>query len=262
MSDNSWSRVSVCIVTLNEEANLPRCLESIFPCGEMIVVDSGSTDGTSEIARAHGAKWFTNKWPGFAKQRQFAESRATCDFVLFLDADEWLSAELCAEIPRVLAADNALRRIYSFRRRSEFLGRQIRHGDWKNDRVTRLAPRGSTTWRGEEPHPYLTSDELPTYRCDSTLFHQPYRDLRHFREKNETYARMWAASAHLRETRGGFLVGALHGTWRFVRGYFIKGGLLDGLAGYVIAREYARNVIRKYAYLTKLHSGESIGRSG
>ena len=241
MPENSWDQVSVCVITLNEEANLPRCLASVVPCGEIVVVDSGSTDRTREIAETYGAKWFVRNWAGFAKQRQFAEQQCTRDFVLFLDADEWLSDDLHREIGELLAANDAGTRMYALRRRSEFLGRQIRHGDWKNDWVTRLAPRGQTEWRGAEPHPYLASSSLTRRPCGSPLFHRPFRDLEQFRAKNEVYAALFAAP------RGNRMTAISHSIWRFVRGYIFRAGFLDGAPGFILAREYSRMVHLKYA---------------
>ena len=260
-ANEAWDRVSVCIVTLNEESNLERCIESVSPCGELIVVDSGSTDQTREIAERFGVKWFVRDWDGFAKQREFAEQQATREFVLFLDADEWLSAELRTEIAELLALESSGRQIFALRRHSEFLDRPIRFGDWKNDWVTRLIPRNRARWSGVEPHPYLVSKELSLHRCRYPLYHRPYRDEATFRAKLDSYARTWAKDAFQNGMRGGTLTGLSRGTWRFIRSYILRGGFCDGHPGFLIARGNAAMVRRKYFYLSELRASRNLHRS-
>jgi glycosyltransferase involved in cell wall biosynthesis len=248
---DSWDQISVCVITLNEEKNLDRCLASVAPCGEIIVVDSGSTDHTESVARRHGARWFVHPWSGFAAQRRFAAEQADRPFILFLDADEWLGPGLRGEISRLLEHPDAGRRALEFRRISTFLGRQIRHGDWSNDHVVRLAPRGKFSWEGLEPHPYLLPDACETLRCRQPLHHFPYAGLEIFRKKSESYARIWAEEARARGLRGTRAVGVLRAAWRFFRGYLLKAGFLDGKAGWEIALQNTRMVYQKYVFLSR-----------
>lgn len=249
---NAWSQISVCVITLNEEKNLSDCLASVKGCGEIVIVDSGSTDGTRTIAESYGAKWTVRPWKGFAQQRQEAELLASKPFVFFLDADERVSDALHAEIADLLQQPEASQRLYRMRRQSEFLGRKIQYGDWKKDWVARLAPRGKTEWQGKEPHPYLTGKGLETYDCKNTLKHFPYPDVSVFFQKSESYAKTWAQEAYQSGKRGGRGIGFLRAIWRWVRGYLLRGGFLDGRAGWIIAWHNSRMVRLKYLYLSQL----------
>ncbi|MBX7158533.1 MAG: glycosyltransferase family 2 protein [Verrucomicrobiae bacterium] len=253
---DSWSQISLCVITLNEEKNLSDCLASVKGCGEMIVVDSGSTDGTQAIAESFGAKWTVKPWKGFAQQRREAELLASKPFVFFLDADERVSEALHGEISDLLQRPQAEQRLYHMQRQSEFLGRKIRHGDWKRDWVARLAPRGKTEWQGREPHPYLTGKGLKVYYCQNTLKHFPYPDVSVFFKKSDSYARTWAKEAYHSGKRGGQGMGWARAVWRWVRGYLLRGGFLDGRAGWVIAWHNARMVRLKYLFLEELRHKE------
>jgi len=251
MPESALDRLAVCVVTLNEEANLARCLGSVAPCGEIIVVDSGSTDGTRAVAERFGARWLTRAWDGFGPQRAHAADAATRPFVLFLDADEWFEPTLRDEVGAFLECPGAEKRVGVFRRESEFLGRVIRHGDWAGDFVARLAPRGVTHWAGAEPHPRLEAPGLRPHRFRQPLRHRPYRDLDNYTQKIEGYARTWATEAARARTRGRPWQGILRGAWRFFRGYVLRGGFLDGRAGWVIARQNARMVYLKHLFLSR-----------
>jgi len=253
MQDSNWQQISVCVITHNEEKNLGICLESVTGCGEIIVVDSGSIDGTQKVAEHYGARWITRPWRGFAQQRREAERIATKPFVLFLDADEEVSQELYEEISVLLRQPQAEHRIYFFLRKSEFLGKRIGYGDWKKDWVARLAPRGKTQWEGREPHPYLTGENLEAYRCQNPLFHRPYENLSIFSQKIESYAKVWAQEAFQAGERGGKAKGFFRSIWRWMRGYFFKGGFLDGYPGWLIAKQNARMVWLKYLFLSELY---------
>lgn len=250
MAAEEWQQVSVCVVTLNEEENLGRCLGSVAPCGEIIVVDSGSTDGTRAVAERFGARWLERAWEGFGPQRAHGATHASRPFVLFLDADEWLGPGLREEIGTALRDPGAAECLWVVRRESEFLGRVIRHGDWSGDDVVRLSPRGRGEWRGAEPHPRLEAPGLELRRLRSPLRHRPYRDVETFRRKIESYARTWAAGARRRGDRGGRLLGTLRAGWRFIRGFLLRGGFLDGRPGRIIAQQNARMVYLKYFFLS------------
>ena len=121
--------LSVAIITLNEEANLPRTLASVVWADEIVIVDSGSTDGTRAIAQSYGARFITEPWRGFAAQKNFAMSLCTSDWVLSLDADEAATPELAASLQKIITTE-PLRIAYALRRRNFFLGRWIRHGGY------------------------------------------------------------------------------------------------------------------------------------
>ncbi len=240
------------MVTRDEERNLGACLASVTPCGEILVADSGSTDGTRRVAEEFGAVWLEREWDGFAGQRRFAAGRATREFVLFLDADEWLSPALRTEIAARIQSGEAGRAVLAFKRVSDFLGRTIRHGDWSRDWVARFAPRGAADWKGAEPHPRLESPTLPEVRCLGPLRHRPYPAMADFERKIADYARIWAEGAARRGERAASWAGWPRAAWRWVRGGLLRGGFLDGRAGWIIAWQNARMVVLKYLYLSRL----------
>lgn len=136
------AKLSVILITKNEEEDLPKALESVAWADQIVVVDSNSTDRTKEIAVSYGAEvHVTSEWPGFGLQKGSALAYATGDWVLSLDADEWLTPELQTEVRQIVQSappDSA----YVLRRRSIFIDRVMRFGDWRKDRVLRLFPRG------------------------------------------------------------------------------------------------------------------------
>ena len=144
--------ISVAIITYNEEANLARTLASVAWADEIVVVDSGSTDRTAEIASEQGAKLFCEEWKGFAGQKNSAVAKCSSDLVLSLDADEEVSTSLAAEIQALLGADESSKKAYTLPRRNHFLGRWIRHGGYYPDRKLRLFPRGACIFQERQVH--------------------------------------------------------------------------------------------------------------
>ncbi len=230
--------ISVQLVTCNEEANLARCLASLQGLAqEIIVVDSGSTDGTESIARQYGAQWSHQAWLGFRDQKKVALGKCTQPWVLVLDADEELSAELHQEIvtfftsPQCERADGA-----SFPRKVHFLGRWITHGDWYPDRKLRLVKRALATFGGQPGHDHV---ELPAgsaivaMRAD--LHHYSFPTINRYVEKinlfSDAYLERQLASAKPWRWRDALF----RPGWRFVRGYILKRGFLDGFPGFWIA---------------------------
>lgn len=256
MSADPRTRLPLALVVpvLNEERNLPRCLDSVAPCDEMLVIDSGSTDGTRSVADAAGARWIEHPWQGFAPQRNEAARQAGASWILFLDADEALSDRLRQDIARHLEQAGPDAPPAGFLRRSSFLGRDIRHGDWANDRVVRLVRRGAGEWGGLEPHPVLRTDQPPVW-LPGELWHRPYASIEVFQQKIESYAFTWAKGALAQGVRGGRVTGALRALWRLLRGYVLRGGFLDGFPGWVIALQNARMVFLKYECLQRLRAG-------
>ncbi len=253
------SEVSVVVPTLNEEKNLPTCLDSVAPCGQIVVVDSGSTDGTRAVAEKYGALWVEKKWEGFGPAREAGRLQCDKPFVLFLDADESLTPQLREEMAAAIGNPEAESSLYGFRRVSRFLGKTIQHGDWKNDRVFRLCASPRARWIGDEPHPRLNPENLREVFLSGHLKHAPYRDEKQFRSKIEIYAAAAAAAAFQNGAKKpGFGEGLFRAWWRWTRCYLVRGGFLDGRAGWVIARENARMVELKYRHLSEHYQSRTI----
>jgi glycosyltransferase involved in cell wall biosynthesis len=251
-------KISACLITLNEEANLPRCLKSVAPVAdEIVVVDSGSADRTAEIARGFGARVVHQDWLGYVGQKNFALEEAAHPWVLSIDADEEISPELAAAIARLrgdAAADEpSAPNGYRFSRIVFYRGRWIRHGDWYPDRLVRLFRRAEGRFTGGRVHESLAlSGEHPV--LPGHLHHFTYTDPDDRARRCAHYAALWAESAHEQGRRAAPWTGPLHALARFAKGYILKRGFLDGAAGWEVAVGNAREVALKYRLLRR-HAG-------
>lgn len=248
--------LSVILITKNEAERLPRCLESVREIAdEVIVLDSGSTDATLEIARRYTAKVFVSPdWPGFGPQKNRALSYATGDWVLSLDADEWLTPELAAEIAAVLKAPTA--EVYEIPRLSSFCGRPMRHSGWWPDHVARLFRRGSAGFSDDLVHERLLFSSA-TLRLKIPLRHETYRNLDEMLVKLNRYSSDGAQNHLRRGKRGGLGQAMGRGAWAFVRTYIIRAGFLDGREGFLLAVANAETTYYRYLKLMYLVEAES-----
>lgn len=248
-------KLSVCLITLNEESNLRRCLASVTRfADEVVVVDSGSTDRTTAIAAEAGARVISQPWLGYVGQKNFAIGQAAQDWIFSIDADEEVSPGLSAEIAVLKSAARDLPPPcagYRMPRCVLYEGRWIRHGDWYPDRLVRLFRRENARFAGAKVHERL---ELSGEVCDlrNELFHYSFKDRADHWQRCQTYARLWAESAFEAGKRAGPLAGPSHAAFRWVRGYLLRGGFLDGDQGWHIARMCAAEVRLKYALLRKM----------
>ncbi|MGD9563943.1 MAG: glycosyltransferase family 2 protein [Pyrinomonadaceae bacterium] len=246
-------KISVAIITLNEERNIADAITSVTWADEILVVDSGSADRTREIAFDMGAQVIEREWPGFAAQKRFATESAKNDWVLSIDADERVSPELRDEILDLgsTPADG-----YRIPRLSFYMGRAVRHGGWYPDRQLRLFDRRRGKWKPRLIH------ESVEMRPESTIV-DLRGDLLHFSVENaahhhamigERYAPLAAQQmfADGRRTSGFALASA--GPAAFLRSYLLKAGFLDGLAGFAIAGFAAHHAFLKHLLLWEMQS--------
>jgi len=254
--------LSACIIAFNEADRIGDCLASLAFCDEILVVDSGSTDGTAELAARMGARVLLRPFDGFRSQKQFAVEQAAHDWVLCLDADERVSPELRDAIEAERRAGFARAAGYRFARLSEYFGRFLRHGNAYPDRKLRLFDRRRGGWRGDrEVHETATVDgAVATLRGD--LLHLPFRSLEHQLDKSRRYARMMAEHAHARGRRASLAKLVLAPAWRFFRGYVLRGGFLDGRAGLVYAYVTAFTARQKAIRLWLLQREHDGGGDG
>jgi len=250
-------KISACIITHNEERNLPRCLKSVAPLvDEILIVDSGSTDATPEIAAQFGARLVHQDWLGYVGQKNFALAQALHSWVLSIDADEEISPELAASIARVksdLAADSpGAPNGYQVSRIVFYRGRWIRHGDWYPDRLVRLFRRTEARFAGGRVHEKLElRGEHPI--LPGHLHHFTYEDAFDRSNRCARYAALWAQSAREQHRRAHIWSGPVHALVRLGKGFLLKGGFLDGAIGWDIAIGNAREVWLKYHLLWKLN---------
>jgi glycosyltransferase involved in cell wall biosynthesis len=211
----------------------------------VVVVDSGSDDGTETLCRRRGARVISRKWAGYAAQKQFAMSRVDAPWVLNLDADERVPAVLAEEMQAAVASAPADVAGFSMPRLSRFLGRWIRHGGWYPDRKIRLARQGHARWVGEGLHERLQVTGR-IGELSSPLLHYGYRDIS---DQVETVNRFSTVYADTRrsENAGYVLAGVFHAFGKFLECYAWKTGFRDGLPGLIIAMNSSWYVFLKHA---------------
>src|SRR5438552_1648726 len=193
--------ITATIITFNEEDRIAEAMASLACCDEIIVVDSGSTDRTLEIAAAQGARVITHAWEGYSNQKNFAAGQSRHDWILSLDADERLSMELADEIVQWKKEQNTFA-AFSMPRRAFYLGRWINHSGWYPDRKLRLYDRRRCLWKGEFVHERVEVDGS-VGRLGGDLVHVPYRSWDGRLARVEKYTELAAEAARLNGRRGG-----------------------------------------------------------
>lgn len=247
--------ITVCTLCLNEAENLPRCLSQIEAFEEWLVLDTGSTDDSIQIARDLGARVEETPWKGFSKTRDEHFKLATQPWILWLDADEELTPEFIEEL-RSLLPDIEKHAAYEINRLMFFEGKWIRHGDWFPDHVTRLFKGDSWSMPLREIHESVEiSGSIG--RLTETVPHYSYRDWEDRERRVESYTTLWAKQQHQRGKSCSPLGPALRASWKFFRGYLLKKGILDGSIGLQIAWSNALEVYLKYQKLRQLNDSSS-----
>jgi len=234
-------RLSVVVVTRNEEDRLRACLESVAWADQIVVVDAESDDKTVTIAREFTDHVVVRPWPGYAAQKNVAIEMATGEWVLSLDADEVVSTELTAEIRRVLAADGPADG-YAVPRRNIFWGRWVRHGGLYPDWQLRLFRRGRGRFIERAVHESVRVDGR-VERLAGHLEHRSYRDVGDFLARADRYAALAAADAVAQGRRAGARDFVLRPLGRFLSMYVLYRGFLDGWRGFLLASLYAYYVL-------------------
>ena len=240
-NSDSRPKLAVTIITLNEESNIKDCLKSIKSwVDEIIIVDSGSSDRTCEIAEEMGAKVFKKDWPGYGAQKNRAIELASCEWIFSIDADERVPGELKEEIDIILCQPKY--DAYSVKRLSNFCGKFMRHSGWWPDRVTRLFRKGTATFTNVIVHEKLETAG-PVGKTKGHLLHYTYRNLHDAIEKMNKYS---SASAIQKGKQGSIAKATTHGIWMFFRTYFLKAGFLDGKEGFLLSVLNAETSYYKY----------------
>jgi glycosyltransferase involved in cell wall biosynthesis len=241
--------LSVAIVSLNEEANLGRTLESVKWADEIVVVDSGSSDRTCEIARQYGAKVVVEPWRGYAAQKNFAIEHCTKTWVLSLDADEEISSDLAQEIRNVISDPNAMDG-YRMPRLNLFLGRELRHGGFYPDPKLRLFRRGMGFVTGRDPHDRVELRNVSQNRIGrfrSPMVHYTYPTLYLYLEHMNRYSTVWNEVEGAKPQDFSLNAIVLRPVATFIYNYFIRLGFLDGREGLLLHIYHAGYVSWKYA---------------
>lgn len=250
------STISATIICKDEAQNIADCLRSVSWCDEIVVVDSGSTDGTVDIAKRFTPKVLVNAWPGFVAQKNFALDQATGDWVFSLDADERCTPELRAAIEeQILVPDTVV--ALAVRRHVKYLGRWINHGGWYPDWKCRVVRRGKARWGGINPHDKLIPDG-PVKRLHADLEHFTYQDFAHQIRVINNFSDVASAELARAGRKPSLLQALFHPPCKFLECYLWKRGFLDGFPGFVIAVGSAFSV---FARQVKLWDRERVRTS-
>lgn len=246
--------LSVIIITKNESANIRACLQSVAFADQVVVLDSGSTDGTVPMAQEMGAAVScTADWPGFGVQKNRALALATSDWVLSLDADERVTPRLREEIQAVLKAPAF--DVYSIPRSSSYCGQYMRHSGWYPDRVTRLFRRGKANFSDDLVHERLVTSQ-PVGELRSDLLHESFRNLEAVIDKLDRYSSAGAVALAKKGKQSSLGKALGHGAWAFIRTYFLRLGFLDGRMGLVLAISNAEGTYYRYLKLWLMRRSE------
>ncbi|MBZ1350644.1 glycosyltransferase family 2 protein [Alcaligenaceae bacterium LF4-65] len=240
--------LSVIVITKNEAANIADCLASVAFADEIIVLDSGSTDGTVELARHAGAQVHqSSDWPGFGIQKNRVLALATKEWVFSIDADERVTPALRDEIIATLQAPKCSG--YEVNRLSEFCGKPIRHSGWWPDPVLRLFRRDSGTFNDVLVHESVSLSQGKTGHLRSHLLHYPHPTLDSLIDKVNRYSGEAAKMMFAKGKRAGLPKIVAHSMWTFIRIYFLRLGILDGRHGFVLAVTAASGNFLRYSKL-------------
>jgi glycosyltransferase involved in cell wall biosynthesis len=246
--------LGVALITKNAAARLAECLQAVAFADQIVVIDGGSTDGTVEIAQAHGARVLAQAdWPGFGPQKNRALDALDTDWILSIDADEIVSPELAAAIRAAMAAPAA--DVYAVDRLSSFCGHWIRHSGWYPDWIPRLFKRGAARFSDDLVHERLVFDAL-AQRLTGKLMHYSYEDFETVLRKLDAYSTAGAQQRHTAGKGGSFGKALGRGAWAFIRTYVLRRGFLDGRAGFMIAVFNAETVYYRFLKLAKLGTRE------
>ena len=244
------SSLSVTVITKNEEHNIEACLRSVRFADQLVVLDSGSTDATVEMALAMGAEVSIRAdWRGFGIQKNRALELANSDWVLSLDADERVTPELQAEIEVALTSPRF--DAYSIPRLSSYCGQYMRHSGWYPDRVTRLFKRGAAKFSDDLVHEKLLSSS-PIGQLQVALLHDSYRNFEDVLYKANLYSSAGAETLRAAGKTASLRTAIAHGLWAFIRTYFFRLGFLDGRLGFVLAISIAEATYYRYLKLWRI----------
>ncbi len=245
METSEKTTVSIVVITLNEADRIRKLFESGAFADEVVVVDSGSQDDTVRICEEAGARVIYHPWPGYAKQKQFAMESARSEWILNLDADEWVSEKLAVEIREAIDSVKEEVVAFSMSRLSRYLGRWIRHGGWYPDRKIRLVRKGCGCWEGEGLHERLVVDGK-VEELKNPILHDVYRNISDQVQTIDKFSKIYAEE---KGRMGGWYVfaGFFHAIGKFSECYLYKLGFLDGVPGLIIAMNSSFYVFLKHA---------------
>ncbi len=249
--------LSVAIITLNEEKNLGRTLESVKNfADEIIIVDSGSTDKTKEIAKKYGAKFFYQKWLGFGPQRNKAIDLSTSDWILNIDADEEISKELAKKILEIKNQKKTSADVYKINFMSVCFEKKIKYGGWSNIYRIRLFKKSSGRFDNKNVHEEFQTN-LKVLKIHEYIYHHSYLNLQHYFEKFNYYTTLGAIEYYQRKVKANVISIIFNPIYRFINLYIFRLGFLDGIEGLLLATTNSLYTMVKYYKLREIYNNKS-----
>jgi len=246
--------VTVTIITFNEVTRVEDAIRSVAWADEILVLDSGSTDGTIDLARRLATRVEVTDWPGYAAQKNRAATLARHDWILSIDADERVGPELAAALDTWKRSDPSAAG-YRCARVSKYLGRWIRTTDWYPDWQLRLYDRRRARWTERRVHESVQADG-PVGRLTGELQHLPYRDVSDHLQRIDRYTTLAAADMKARGSRASYMALAMQPFAAFLRNYLLRRGILDGRVGLAVSLLNSYYVLLKYVKLLQLEQGD------
>ncbi|NVP01262.1 glycosyltransferase family 2 protein [Photobacterium damselae subsp. damselae] len=253
--DNTRASLAVALIVKNEEKHLAACLDSVKDwVDEIVILDSGSSDATEEIARQYTNKFYVSEdWPGFGIQRQRAQAFVESDYILWLDADERVTPKLRESIQNAVE-QNQKNTIYQINRLSTAFGQFIHHSGWHPDWISRLHHRIETHYNDIKVHEsIIIPSDGKVEKLSGTLEHYTFEDFFEFQNKQQKYAELWVEDRFSKEKKSSITSAIVHSVFSFIRTYILKAGFLDGKHGFIIACVNAQYVLNKYLGLYLKH---------
>lgn len=246
-------RITATIITFNEERNIERCIRSVEGLvDEVIVLDSLSTDSTKEICQSLGVRFESRTWEGYSESKNYLNGLVSTDYILSLDADEALDADLKAELQKVKTVSDP--QIYSVNRLTNYCGKWIKHSGWYPDVKVRLFPKEGSYWNGAIVHEELIYPaNLKVIQLDGHLEHFSYYSYEDHRSRADKYSTLTARKMHEAGKKASVFKPYLSALGRFVSMYLLKAGFLDGKMGFKIAQISAQSNVFKYKELRRLN---------
>lgn len=250
-------KLSVVIITFNEERNIERCIKSVQNIAdEIVVLDSFSTDRTQEICESYNVRFSAHKFDGHIQQKNRALSLAKNEWVLSLDADEAPDDELLRNIKSAL--ENPQAEAYYFNRLTNYLGKWIRHSGWYPDKKLRLLKKSKGRWAGINPHDKIEMDDgVKTAYLKGDLLHYSYYSIEQHIEQINKFTTIGAMEAYKKGRKSNIAIALVKSNWKFIRDYFFKLGIMDGYYGFVICALSAWATFNKYLKIRELIRNDS-----
>lgn len=254
--------LTVSIITLNEEKNLARTLESVKKfADEIVIVDSGSTDKTEEIAKNFNAKFYFQKWLGYGPQRNKAIELASSEWVLNIDADEEISEELAKKIADIKDDKNDKIDVFKINFMSVCFGKKIKHGGWSNSYRIRLFKKNSGRFNENNVHEeFITNSHIG--KINEYILHHSYSDLEDYFTKFNKYTTLGAIEYYKKNKKASLVSIVLNPIYKFIRMYFFRLGFLDGLEGFILAITSSLYTMVKYYKLKEIYRNNAYIKEG